>query len=181
MFLIKKLGILIIVFYLTACAEKKIEPEVYLIPEGYVGSFLIIYGVESGEDPVYENESRLFRLPESGVFHTKLSDNVGIGYPDMIRFFYLAKDGTRKEIVNSYGSVVEDTVDNRNDKKIYVMGGSFGNLGFTEDTTALGCKYNHQRFYVGTLKDRLEGVGNFRLGDYYLKHGYPCNGKLFKI
>lgn len=158
-----------------ACAKKEIEPETYLIQEGFVGDFYVIYNVESGLEPEYEGGTRVFRVPTTGMIHTQLPDNVGIGYPGMIRFFYVSEDGARVEITDNYGSGVEDTAENRNDKRLYVMGGGFGEFGFTEETTSRGCKYNHQHFYVGTLADALERTGYFRLQDYYLKHGYPCS------
>jgi len=166
--------VVVIVCLIVACTEKGIEPEIYLIPAGFVGDFYVIYNVESGLAPAYESGTRLFSVPATGMIHTQLPDNVGIGYPGMIRFFYVSEDGARVEITDNYGSGVEDTAENRNDKRLYVMGGGFGEFGFTEETTSRGCKYNHQHFYVGTLVDALEGAGYFRMQDYYLEHGYPC-------
>lgn len=181
MFLIKKLGILIVAFSLEACAEKKIEPEIYLVPEGYVGSFYVVYDVRSGLEPEYEDGARLFKFSNHGIIHTQFSLNHGVSYPGMIRFFYVSNDGHRTEITDIHGAAIEDSEKNRNDKRLYIISRGFGEFGFNEETTARGCKYVDRSFYVGALSNILEDEGHFELEDYYRKYGYPCNGKLFKI
>jgi len=171
----RKISIIaVFLFFLVACGEKKIASEIYLIPEGYVGKIYVVYGVKSGLKPEYEEGARLFEMSDTGIIHTQFPQNYGLGFPGMIRFYSVTKDGERTEITDTYGSRVEDTSENRNDKRFYIMGGGFGEFGFTEETTGRGCKYKDQSFYVGTLKDRLESVGDFRIEEYYLKHGYPC-------
>ncbi|MGI1678915.1 MAG: hypothetical protein K6L75_09300 [Cellvibrionaceae bacterium] len=181
MFLIRNKGawIITLLISMAACAEKILEPEIYLIPEDYIGDIYIVYDVTSGNEPAYEGDARVFEVPDTGVIHTKLSQNYGRGSPGMIRFFTVSKSGTRTEITDFYAGAVEDSSENRTDKKIYVMSGGVGEFGFTKQTTDLGCKYNDRSFYVGRLSDRLEGVGQFSLADYYLEHGYPCDGQLF--
>lgn len=176
MFLIRKEIFIFtaVLISLSACAEKQIEREIYLIPEAYTGSFFIVYDVSSGLKAQYEGEARVFNVPETGMIHTQFTQNYGVGEPGMIRFFYVSKEGARKEITDYYGATIKDSVENRKDKKIYVMGGGFGEFGFNQKTTEQGCKYNDQSFYIGTLADRLEGVGAFQLEDYYVKYGYPC-------
>jgi len=172
---------MVILIPLISCAEKERESEIYLLPDDYVGDFYIIYDVGSGEVPVYVGSTRLFELSETGMLHTQLTFNAGIGDSSMMRFFYVSEDGRKKEIIERYGSAIEDTEENRKDKRLYIMGGGFGTFGFTEETTARGCKYTHQHFYIGTLSDGLDSKGNFRFEDYYLEHGYLCDGQIFKV
>lgn len=183
MFLIRNkwAWITVLIFSLAACTKKTKEPEIYLISEDYRGDIYIVYDVASGSEPKYEGDAWVFTVPDSGVVHTKFTQNNGRSSQGIMRFFTVSKDGARSEVTNYYSGAVADTEKNRNDIKTYVMSGGFGEFGFTEETTALGCKYNDRSFYFGKLSDRLDGIGQFDLADYYLEHGYPCEGKLFSI
>ncbi len=57
---------ILVVLSLSAFLDRS-QPEVYLIPEGYVGRVLIVYGQPNGRPFEYDGEARLFRIPENGV------------------------------------------------------------------------------------------------------------------
>jgi hypothetical protein len=39
------------------------DPEVHLIPEGYVGDVLIVFRAANGEETAYEGNARLYNIP----------------------------------------------------------------------------------------------------------------------
>lgn len=184
MFLIHNLRLLWLLVCLTsaaACAKEFIEPEVYLIPEGFTGEFYIVHGVKMGVEPEYEGDARLFRVTDAGVLHTSLPLNHGWATKDMIRFYFESEDGSRTEITDTHVGRIDDSLEVRSDKKTYIFPGSNGGeYGFNLDTSASGCKYRYTSFYVGTFTDVLENRSLVKLGDYYSENGFPCNGELVR-
>jgi hypothetical protein len=174
----KALWIVSLFFSIIACASEQIEPEIYLIPESYVGDIYIIYNVKTGSNPEYEGDARLFRVPDTGVIHTSLPLNKGRRGPGLIQFLQVSVNGDRTVFADFHAGAIEDSSKNRSDKKTYIMGGGFGEYAFSLELKERGCGYNYQSFYVGKLLDGLKGIGQFRLGDYYSKHGYPCDGEI---
>ena len=68
----KVLSILLLVpfagmFFLLVMEMTRFVPETFLVPEGYRGAITVIYGEPCGEEPVYENGSRVYRFTESGI------------------------------------------------------------------------------------------------------------------
>ena len=70
------------------------EPEVHLIPAGYVGPVVILLN-DSGAPQEREGNARLFRIAPTGVAHSGFGDNIGWGRPD---YFYVDAQGHRSRI-----------------------------------------------------------------------------------
>src|SRR5262245_15069626 len=96
---------------LTSCSRNPAEPEVHLIPAGYVGEVTIVFHIASGEIPAREGAARLYRIPENGILLTQAAMNIGLN--PAFRFFSVAADGTRAPILRIETSTVHDTPENR--------------------------------------------------------------------
>lgn len=71
------------------------EKETYLIPEGYVGTVLVIFNQPDGEKPEYEDGRRIYRIPQTGVLFTQLKDEQGIINQE---YFYISPNGQRRKL-----------------------------------------------------------------------------------
>ncbi|MBK8981556.1 MAG: hypothetical protein IPM38_04345 [Ignavibacteria bacterium] len=71
------------------------EKETYLIPEGYIGTVLVIFNQSDGEKPEYEDGRRIYRIPPSGVLFTQLKDEQGILNQE---YFYISPNGQRLKL-----------------------------------------------------------------------------------
>ncbi len=72
-----------------------VEPEYYLIPDGYQGPVMIAYDRPDGTFLEYEGRARVYRVPESGVFLTTAS-KTRLAYKS--EFYYIDQQNERTEI-----------------------------------------------------------------------------------
>ncbi|GAC1657708.1 MAG: hypothetical protein NVS4B3_24570 [Gemmatimonadaceae bacterium] len=72
------------------------DPEVHLLPAGFLGPVVIIYGQPNGAPPRWEGKARLFVIPPTGVLRTQAPPNPGWSNPS---YFYVSAAGTRSPIV----------------------------------------------------------------------------------
>src|SRR5262245_65840005 len=99
--------------------DARAEPELHLIPDGYVGWVTIAYRAPNGEAALYENGARLYRIPATGTLLTQADVNRGIS--PAWRFFFVTTDGTRIQIQNFWGPI-QDTPENRADVRPGIYG-----------------------------------------------------------
>ena len=59
----------------AACAPR--TEEVHLLPPGFTGPVLIIFGQRDGVPPEYRGRARVYRIPPSGVLMTQFPINPG--------------------------------------------------------------------------------------------------------
>lgn len=71
------------------------ERETYLIPEGYLGTVLVIFNQPDGEKPEYEDGRSIYRIPQTGVLFTQLKDEQGIINQE---YFYISQNGERRKL-----------------------------------------------------------------------------------
>jgi hypothetical protein len=88
------LGLFIISFFTASCQNLG-EETIYLIPKGYEGNILVIFDQPNGNDAVYENGKRVYKIDNSGVLRTKFSVN---RKPHIARFYIVDYNGKRVEI-----------------------------------------------------------------------------------
>jgi hypothetical protein len=82
-----------------ACSPIK-GSNVYLIPEGYVGPVVLVYGVSGGEDIGRDEEgASLYRIGKDGILFVREPAPSAGWYRNT--YFYLAADGRRSEIPQS--------------------------------------------------------------------------------
>lgn len=158
------------------CAKEYIEPEIYLVPEGYIGELYIVYGVEEGQPERFsEDGERLFEFDETGVLLTQFSgDNPGYVNHDVRKFFYDKKNKWLR-IPLIFG-IIEKTEETIADPTIYAQ---ISGLGSHSKGWDIPCEYTYRTFYIGNAKQTYDGEGDFDIFDYYDKYGFPCGNKLY--
>jgi len=71
-----------------------IEPEIFLIPKNYRGFVYISYNHKCGKPTKYEEDSRVYEIPNDGVLLTQFKDEQGF----INQKFYLVDKGKRIRI-----------------------------------------------------------------------------------
>ena len=74
----------------------KPEKESFLFPENFRGAVYVIYDQKNGEPKVYENNRRLYKIPDNGILFTQFKAEYGrIDH----RYFFVDGNGKRKEVL----------------------------------------------------------------------------------
>ncbi|MFL1407552.1 DUF6843 domain-containing protein [Marinobacter sp. M1N3S26] len=123
--------------FIVGCAQsdETRHPERYVIPEDYVGSFHIVFGIQSGEPPLTEDGTRVYQIPDSGVLLTQGGPNPG-----------------------RWTTSLHDTSENCAEEETYVFGG-----GISEIQPVRHCNIYSKSLYVGTKSQALEQVNYFEI------------------
>jgi MFS family permease len=98
------------------------EREVHLIPAGYEGPVVIVFGDSTGAPERREGRARLYEIPANGVLRTRFAANPGWGRPD---YFHVDAAGERTPIVPGTpcaDSLPGDPVQACQMPQMYVMG-----------------------------------------------------------
>ncbi|MFL1483169.1 DUF6843 domain-containing protein [Marinobacter sp. LN3S78] len=146
--------------FIVGCAQsdETRHPERYVIPEDYVGSFHIVFGIQSGEPPLTEDGTRVYQIPDSGVLLTQGGPNPGRTASDNIRFFYDGENDDLHPITGRWTTSLHDTSENRAEEETYVFGG-----GISEIQPVRHCNIYSKSLYVGTKSQALEQVNYFEI------------------
>jgi len=142
--------LLITAIFITTLQQARAEPEVHLIPEGYVGWVAIAFEAANGEMPAYEGDARLYRIPRTGLLLTRASVNRGMGPAHS--FFLESASGTRQRL--SYIGPVADTPENRANSQIGLF-----EIGRGSGASKAGCRFEYDMYFVGTRTQYLDGGG----------------------
>lgn len=146
------------VFSVASCTPEAGRSTIYLIPDGYVGSFYILFNIPQGEPPQYEAGTRVYEIPGDGMLLMQSAPNEGWKGSDSSLFFYVEPDGSRTQITERWTTSLKDTPKNRYDDRVTVFGGG---VGIFEPIRH--CQITETGFYVGTRAQALAGVGAFDL------------------
>jgi hypothetical protein len=120
---------------------------IVLIPEGFRGQLWVAYGVASGQPPVREGASRVFRFPPPGILVTQELPHVGQG--PVWNAYFESPNGSRVRIQRTWPGPPQDTPENRASQAIEMF--RFGRFG------ASGCSYDH--YLIGTRQQALAAPG----------------------
>ena len=71
------------------------EPETFLIPENYRGQVFIMFNEKCGNEIKYEEDRRVYEIPNDGILMTKFEDEQGFINQE---FYLVDKNGKRKKI-----------------------------------------------------------------------------------
>lgn len=136
--------------------ESRLEPEIYLIPEGYAGVLYVIFENKgSGGRLTYENGARVYDFSESNVIVTSAKNTCCSGLrKNDIKFFYLRPDGTRIPLEQGEPWSIHDTPENRQDKAVKVFRHGSRGQSFIGNKHGEACEIDSTHIIVGT-KDRL--------------------------
>jgi hypothetical protein len=151
----KTLGLLVCLFALTgtSCGQMA-EPEIHLIPAGYMGNIYIFHNVLDGQPPKYEGRARVYEIPNDGILRSQTPMNLGWQFTP--QYFYVTADGTREKITGYWPTSIHDTPENRADKTLGIFSPRTGSLsGFTtkNDGTSspeFTCDIQFEQYHVGT-------------------------------
>ena len=83
------------------------ENEIYLLPNNYKGIVYIIFDQKNGAPKQYENGSRIYSIPQSGILKTQFSFNDG--WRQLPYFYYTVGRQKRVLIKNKGISVTSGT------------------------------------------------------------------------
>ncbi len=139
---------------ISGCLQlPRAEPEIHLIPKGYVGWVTIAFRAANGQAAAYEGDARLYRIPSSGVLITKAAPNEGDS--PAWRFFFEDPEHMRMPILEFWSTTVHDTEANRADPSVGIAYQSSGRL----QVAASSCDIEFDRYFVGT-KAQLLAAGD---------------------
>jgi hypothetical protein len=74
------------------------EREIHLIPAGYEGPVVVVFGDSTGAAERREGGARVYEIPASGVLRTRFPANDGVHGADTRRYFYVDASGGRTPI-----------------------------------------------------------------------------------
>ncbi|ABC27162.1 hypothetical protein HCH_00247 [Hahella chejuensis KCTC 2396] len=156
----------------AACGQKAAspEPEIYLLPDNFVGMFYILFNTPSGEPVRHEKGSRIYEIPPSGVLLTQGELNEGWIAAEDVKYYYVGENGQRVEIKGRWTTSLDDTPENRNDPELTIFGGGAG----VYSDPGIPCDVTYQYYYVGLKADALEGKNQFGLEEYLAEHPFQC-------
>lgn len=90
----KNLILIFVLVFLTACGQSA-DDVIWLLSDNYKGAVVVIHNQNNGEDEVYENGKRVYRIPKNGVLETKFKANYGTFHQ---KVYYQKENGERIEI-----------------------------------------------------------------------------------
>lgn len=144
--------------------------ETYLIPDGYEGQVSVIYQPATGDTHSKAPSTAVYRIPPDGVL-VVLSPRVsGWSGWTVTRYYYVARDGARREIMERWLSTIDETPENLSNTRdigiFFPTAGSFGDSN--------GCQFQIDQFYVGTKAYLLHRYKPIDLNSYMRGHNLGC-------
>ena len=92
------------------------EREVYLIPEGFEGSVVIMFDETDGQPIRYEEKKRVYEIPKDGVLHTQFRDQDKYVH---MEFYHLGDSGNRTLIEDVEIQLLTEDEKQTMDAKVY--------------------------------------------------------------
>lgn len=139
--MIKLLFILMISF---GCQSA--EHEIIIVPEGYTGYIIIIYGNSSGENKEYSNGSRVYNIPQNGILVSQFPNNPGwSGFP---KFYY---DSIALENEIPFISDFKDLHEN----EVTAFGGTTGGVNIDLKGNEI---IRFKQYYIGNKSQILNSI-----------------------
>ncbi len=136
------------------CGGQMAEPEIHLIPAGYMGNIYIFHNVPDGEPLKREGRARVYEIPKDGILRSQSPMNPGWSFTP--QYFYVTPDGKREKIVGYWPTSIHDTPENRADKTMGIFfprTGSLSGITLRDDGTSspqFPCAIQFEQYYVGT-------------------------------
>ena len=151
----RKIFLLATVLLAFGCTERG-ENEAFVLPKGYTGYVIIIYGQQDGEEKYYKDNKRVYNIPKTGVLKTKF--NADYGWTSFPEFYYESIDVDKKiPVVIEWKDYSEDKVN----ATMPSTGKSYKNIDGTGAT-------EYSTFIVGTksqIKKASEELTKIHIAD----------------
>jgi hypothetical protein len=134
---------------------KRMVPERHILPLGYTGKVYVFFSQDEGCEVEYENNTRVYRIPKSGILRTQFKPNSGwIDSKKYLNFYY--EDGDSMIPLNKYISGKDSLIKlDSNSIVVFEYGIGMGNGATGQE------KVNWATYIVDSLK-------NFNKKDYIL-------------
>ncbi|MFT6338017.1 MAG: hypothetical protein ACJATI_004786 [Halioglobus sp.] len=110
--------------FLFSCRDQS-EPEVFLIPENYIGSIAILFNQSDGKGEEYEDGKIIYRISYDGILKTKFQ-KTSHGKLNQ-EYFYVNEKGIKITKLETYSHGDYDV------NKKYIMNGEYGNFNNPDD------------------------------------------------
>lgn len=177
-----------LLLHCLACSAKQLVSEIVLIPEGYIGRLVIMYGVSGGSPVEYEGDAHVIRFDARGGHATELSIRWDSRTPGSSQFFYVDRDEKRTPVLDKteISVPVLETSDGRKLSSVeFIMGSEDIDRAAAADPNVYIIASNHgyfrsadciihmRSYYVGSNKNLKEGKGNRSILEY--NDLIPCN------
>jgi hypothetical protein len=70
--------VLIFILFCMVSCTKKAEKSIFIIPENYQGTILVVYEIPNSSKSEYNKKgTRIYRIPSSGILETEFKPNYG--------------------------------------------------------------------------------------------------------
>lgn len=119
-------GLLLFGISLNNCAESS-EREIFLLPTNFTGTAVVVFNQINGTPKEYEDGSRVYRIPKSGILYTQFEKPEGS--LDQVIFF--DRDKNRREELQTKFLPIQST-ERFDSSKDYAMIGIDGKFGEQE-------------------------------------------------
>lgn len=168
---------LAIVATLFGCFERA-EPATHIVPAGFVGEVLIVFGVPDGVAPEVRDGRRIYRIPETGILRTQFAPTYGWSEPQY--FWASSSDAEATPIPQGPGSTIHDTPENRAHSVPeilhYIVGTTAAPVpdspgSFSSESP---CSVKYARFFVGTRSLFLDHVPQIDVSEYLERNPVEC-------
>lgn len=107
-------------------SKNKGEPEIYLIPEDYIGEVVVFFNQSDGQDELYENKTRVYEISNEGILKTKFLFNKGLIPSQDIQYFYVSSDSKIREKLNYDHNIPYNETIPQDKENILVFSKRFG-------------------------------------------------------
>lgn len=131
--------LLFLVFF-SSCVSKS-EKEIYLIPDHFEGKVNVLFDQKEGDDILYENGNRVYRISNDGILATKFAVQEGVIEREY--YTYDKKNGRKPLDI-----LIKDNESKKGVKAVF-RDGTMGVIGNSNDKNSIV----YQEFYITTVEN----------------------------
>jgi hypothetical protein len=102
----KKLTLILCILLIFSCTKKG-EDAIYILPEDYTGAVIILYNQQNGAEKEYDNNKRVYKIPENGILKTQFDVDYG---RTLLPEFYYSNDKGQIPLVLESKDYKEDKI-----------------------------------------------------------------------
>jgi hypothetical protein len=166
--------VMIVNSFFSSCIIKA-EPEAYIIPYRFQGIVYILFGKKNGIPVKYENNRRVYEIPNDGILKTQFTTNDG--FINRI-YYYLDADGRKIPLTIFHYEYQKDGtikwIIKNNDEVGIFLDGTSGQMGNSSDSNVakydefIVTSYNlldsfRSDQYQNTMLKKLEKITGLKL------------------
>lgn len=108
----------ILIMYSFSCVVSVLtrpEKETFLIPQNYSGNIYIIYNQKNCVAKEYENDRRIYRIPDNGILLTQFEDEYGRVDQE---YYFVDKVGKRTKLKSTTTSIINNGSSTKNEQNL---------------------------------------------------------------